>query len=70
MLQEIFRYWKYRADGDIILGDADTDTITFNGEIASDIIPDATNTYNLGSATKRWNEVYVRNFNASNINTN
>ena len=58
------------ADGDIILGDADTDTITFNGEIASDIIPDATNTYNLGSATKRWNEVYVRNFNASNINTN
>ena len=58
------------ADGDIILGDADTDTITFNGEIASDIIPDVTNTYNLGSATKRWDEVFVRNFNASNINTN
>ena len=58
------------ADGDIILGDADTDTITFNGEIASDIIPDATDTYSLGSASKRWDEVYVRNFNASNVNTN
>ena len=58
------------ADGDIILGDADTDTITFNGEIASNIIPDATDTYSLGSASKRWDEVYVRNFNASNINTN
>ena len=57
------------ADGDIVLGDADTDTITFNGEIASNIIPDVTDTYNLGSSTKRWNEVYVRNFNASNINT-
>ena len=59
-----------RADGDIILGDADTDTITFNGEIASDIIPDATDTYSLGSASKRWDEVYVPNFNASNVNTN
>ena len=58
------------ADGDIVLGDADTDTITFNGEIASDIIPDVTDTYNLGSASKRWNDVFVRNFNASNVNTN
>ena len=58
------------ADGNIVLGDADTDTITFNGEVASNIIPDATDTYNLGSSTKRWDEVYVRNFNASNINTN
>ena len=57
------------ADGNIVLGDADTDTITFNGEVASNIIPDATDTYNLGSSTKRWDEVYVRNFNASNINT-
>ena len=58
------------ADGNIVLGDADTDTITFNGEVASNIIPDATDTYNLGSASKRWNDVFVRNFNASNVNTN
>ena len=36
------------ADGNIVLGDADTDSITFNADVASDIIPDLDNTYNLG----------------------
>jgi len=30
------------ADGNITIGDADTDNITINAEVASDIIPDAT----------------------------
>ncbi len=50
------------ADGNITIGDADTDNVTFNAEIASDIIPDITDTYALGSnpdtAGKQWNEVY------------
>jgi hypothetical protein len=36
------------ADGNIVLGDADTDSITFNADVASNIIPDLDNTYNLG----------------------
>lgn len=42
--------------GNILLGDADTDTITFTGEIISDVNPDVDNTYNLGTLTgpKRW----------------
>jgi hypothetical protein len=36
------------ADGNIVLGDAVTDTITFAGEINSNILPATTNTYNLG----------------------
>lgn len=50
------------ADGNITIGDADTDNVTFNAEVASDIIPDITDTYALGSnpdtAGKQWNEVY------------
>lgn len=57
------------AEGDIILGDADTDNVTFNAEIASDIIPDETETYNLGSVSKQWQDVYVNNFFAGTIDT-
>jgi len=59
------------SDGDITLGDADTDNIIINAEIASNIVPDATNTYQLGTnpATggKQWADIYVNNFNASAI---
>ena len=42
------------ADGNIVLGDADTDSIILNAEIASNIIPDASGTYDLGAAGKAW----------------
>ena len=41
--------------GNITIGDANTDNITLGGEITSDIIPDADNTYALGSSSRRWN---------------
>ena len=41
--------------GNITIGDADTDNISLGGEITSNIIPDADDTYSLGSATRRWN---------------
>ena len=47
------------ADGDLTLGDADTDTITFAAEIGSDIIPDVTETYDLGSSDKKWKDLYL-----------
>jgi len=47
------------ADGNITIGDTNTDNITFNADIASSIIPDVTETYNLGSVDKRWNNVYT-----------
>jgi hypothetical protein len=46
------------ADGNITIGDTNTDNITFNADIASNIIPDVTETYNLGSLDKRWNNIY------------
>ena len=56
------------ADGSLTLGDANTDNITFGGEITSDIIPDINNTYNLGSNVKQWLNIYAQNGNIVNAN--
>ena len=58
------------ADGDIILGDADTDSINFNADLASNIIPDVNNTYNLGTVDKSWNNAYVNHINSNTISAN
>jgi len=45
--------------GNTILGNADTDNITLNAELVSDIIPDADGTYDIGSGTKGWQDIYL-----------
>ena len=61
------------ADGTITIGDANTDFIEFNAKVTSDIIPDADNTYSLGSDPNgggaQWADVYVNNFVAGTIST-
>lgn len=48
-------------NGSVTLGDATTDTITFTGRASSSLLPAATNTYTLGSASNLWNEVRATN---------
>ena len=61
------------ADGNIQLGDADTDNVVFNAEVNSDIIPDVTRTYSLGSdpnaGGKEWNDIWVTNIFATSIDS-
>jgi len=57
------------ADGNITLGNANTDNITFSGEVASNIIPDADDTYTLGTVDKRWADVWVNTLYADAIDT-
>ena len=57
------------TDGNITLGDSATDSIDFNAELASDLIPNINDTYSLGTPTKRWNAGYIQSVNASNITT-
>jgi len=45
--------------GNITIGDASTDTVSFGGEISSDIIPSADNTYDLGSTGDKFAEVHA-----------
>ena len=53
------------ADGNVILGDADTDSITLNADITSNIVPDVNVTYDLGTSTKTWREVFTSKINST-----
>ena len=58
------------ADGNITIGNSNTDNVTFNADIASNIIPDTTLSYNLGSPSKNWKTAYVQTVEADAINSN
>jgi len=45
--------------GTINLGDDDTDNININADINSDLIPNINDSYDLGSATKSWKDLYL-----------
>jgi hypothetical protein len=45
--------------GNIQLGNQASDTVTFDAEVASNILPSTTNAYDLGSSTLQWNNIYV-----------
>jgi len=44
--------------GNLTIGDTSSDTITFAGDISSDIIPSTNNTYDLGSSTDKFAEIH------------
>jgi hypothetical protein len=50
------------ADGSIIFGSDDTDSVTFNADVINDLIPDITNTYSLGEDGKQWNDFRFKNY--------
>jgi len=47
--------------GNLTFGDADTDTVSFSADVNSHVIPDATNTYDLGASDKIWRNIYADN---------
>jgi hypothetical protein len=48
-------------DGNIVLGDQLTDTISIPAEVASNLVPDATGVFDLGSSSNKWGAVYINN---------
>ena len=44
-------------DGVVHVGDQNTDSVTIHADISSDLIPDGTRTYNLGSEARQWLDV-------------
>jgi len=62
------------ADGNITIGNQDTDNVVFNAEIVSNIIPDSSNAYDLGSdpgaGGKQWRNAYVDNIYADTATIN
>ena len=47
------------ADGNVIIGNNADDNLILNADLANDLIPATTNTYSLGTNTKRWNNLYT-----------
>jgi hypothetical protein len=45
--------------GNLTFGDADTDSINLAAEIDSHIVPNTDNTYDLGTTTKEWRNLYI-----------
>jgi len=45
--------------GTLTLGDANTDNIVFGGEVDSNIVPDDDNSFDLGSSTKEWKDIFI-----------
>jgi hypothetical protein len=44
--------------GTITIGDSTSDSVIFNADLSSSIIPDATNTYDLGASNKIYRNIY------------
>jgi hypothetical protein len=55
------------ADGDLQLGDDSTDSIVFNADIDSNIIPNIDNTYDIGSDAKKWRHGYFYDLTIENL---
>ena len=45
--------------GNITIGDQTTDIVQFGGEVSSSIIPIVNNSFDLGSTSKSWKDLYV-----------
>ena len=46
------------VNGNTIIGSDATDTLTINADLISNILPDATSTYDFGSSAKRWRDLF------------
>jgi hypothetical protein len=54
--------------GNIIIGDSLSDSVTINASIQSDLVPQTDNTWDLGSGSYRWRNLYVNNLYTSVLN--
>ena len=51
-------YLSGGESGYIHVGDSEDDIVSFQADVGSDIAPDSSNLFNLGSADKTWNEIH------------
>lgn len=56
------------SDGTITLGNDAADEVEFKAEIISNIVPDVTDTYDLGTSSKKWNTIHANVIEATEVN--
>jgi hypothetical protein len=58
-----FGYLNVHGDGvfggDLTFGDAATDSVTFGADISSNLLPNTDDTYDLGSASQAWQDLFL-----------
>ena len=54
--------------GNVIVGNATSDTIKFNSVVSSSVVPHTHNAFNLGSSAKKWANIYVQTMNIQQVN--
>lgn len=47
------------VNGNTILGDAATDTVTVTADVASNLLPSADDTYDIGAVGSEWRDLYI-----------
>ena len=47
------------ADGNVVSGDANTDSVTFNADITSNLRPNTDNLYDIGTTSQRWKDIHA-----------
>jgi len=66
---EIYTPGNVIIGGNITLGNDDSDSVDFNSDLISNLIPDVHNVSNLGTSLKEWKSSYFKNGYFSTINT-
>ena len=56
--------------GNLTFGDSTSDSINFGAEVSSSVLPDADNTYDLGSTSKAWKSIYSNRLYLTGSTTN
>ncbi len=55
--------------GDLTLGDSDDDSITFQSDVNSHLLPDVNDVSELGSTTKYWNQTHTNVLNSASLSS-
>ena len=55
------------ANGNVVLGDATSDTISANGRLNTDVVPSTTNARDLGTTALQWRQVFATTLTENNF---
>ena len=55
----------FSLQGNITIGNQTVDTVTVVADFTSDLIPDSSDTYDLGTSLKRWRDIYSKSINTT-----
>lgn len=63
---EITASGNITANGNIVLGDSSGDNVTIGGSIASSLVPQFLDAFDLGAPNQRWKEAWISQLNVEN----